>query len=88
MFASLADYHVHTPLCHHAAGWPVEFAARALELGLGVLGLDHNPMAEPFDNWCMASGDLPLLISSDAHAVGELIAGFAEAVALSMSAGR
>jgi histidinol-phosphatase (PHP family) len=60
MLAALADYHVHTPLCHHAAGWPVEFAARAVELGLGELGFaDHNPMPEQFDNWRMAIGDLP-----------------------------
>jgi histidinol-phosphatase (PHP family) len=60
MFSSLADYHVHTPLCHHATGWPVEFARRAVELGLGELGFaDHNPMPERFDNWRMARADLP-----------------------------
>lgn len=60
MLAPLADYHVHTPLCHHAAGWPVEFAARAVALGLGELGLaDHNPMPAPFDDWRMLREDLP-----------------------------
>ncbi len=60
MFSSLADYHVHTPLCHHASGWPVEFAQRAVELGLGELGFaDHNPMPERFDDWRMAIEDLP-----------------------------
>jgi histidinol-phosphatase (PHP family) len=60
MFSALADYHVHTPLCHHATGWPGEFAARAVELGLGELGLsDHSPMPERFDDWRMLREDLP-----------------------------
>ena len=60
MLSQLADYHVHTPLCHHANGWPVEFAARAVARGLGELGFaDHNPMPEQFDDWRMALGDLP-----------------------------
>jgi histidinol-phosphatase (PHP family) len=60
MFAALADYHVHTPLCQHATGWPAEFARRALELGLGELGFsDHNPMPARFDEWRMLREDLP-----------------------------
>ncbi|MCE9610867.1 MAG: histidinol-phosphatase [Chthoniobacter sp.] len=60
MFTALADYHVHTPLCHHATGWPTEFARRAVELGLGELGFaDHNPMPAPFDDWRMLREDLP-----------------------------
>lgn len=60
MLAALADYHVHTPLCHHAAGWPSEYAARAVEIGLGELGFaDHNPMPEQFDTWRMSREDLP-----------------------------
>jgi len=60
MFSQLADYHVHTPLCHHATGWPVDFARRAVELGLGELGFaDHNPMAEYFDDWRMLREELP-----------------------------
>ena len=56
----LADYHVHTPLCRHASGWPADMAARALELGFTELGLsDHNPMPEPFDDWRMDLEDLP-----------------------------
>ncbi len=62
MFSALADYHVHTPLCHHASGWPAEFARRAVELGLGELGFsDHNPMPEYFDDWRMLREDLPRL---------------------------
>ncbi|MDB6150572.1 MAG: Histidinol phosphate phosphatase HisJ family [Chthoniobacter sp.] len=60
MLSDFADYHVHTPLCGHATGWPVDFAARAVELGLGELGFaDHNPMPERFDEWRMLREDLP-----------------------------
>ncbi|MDQ3620932.1 MAG: histidinol-phosphatase [Verrucomicrobiota bacterium] len=59
-YRALADYHVHTPLCHHASGWPMEFARRAVEIGLGELGFaDHNPMREAFDEWRMSLADLP-----------------------------
>jgi len=56
----LADYHMHTPLCRHATGEPVEFAARAVELGLEEIGFsDHSPMREDgFDLWRMDLGDL------------------------------
>lgn len=60
-----ADYHLHTPLCHHATGWPVDFAARAAELGLDEIGFaDHNPMAEPFDDWRMSLSDLPRYLAA------------------------
>ena len=59
----LTDYHTHTPLCHHAQGWPVDYARVAVERGLAELGFaDHNPMPpmlEPFDDWRMALADLP-----------------------------
>ncbi len=50
-----ADYHMHTPLCRHAAGEPVEYAARAVALGLVEIGFsDHSPMRQDnFDNWRM-----------------------------------
>ena len=55
-----ADYHLHTPLCHHAEGSPVEYARAAQELGIEEIGFsDHNPMREQFDDWRMAIGDLP-----------------------------
>lgn len=46
---------MHTPLCHHAAGEPVEYAARAVALGLKEIGFsDHSPMRrDNFDNWRM-----------------------------------
>lgn len=59
----LTDYHTHTPLCHHAEGWPSDYARAAAGLGLAELGFaDHSPMPaalEPFDNWRMALADLP-----------------------------
>ena len=55
-----ADYHMHTPLCHHATGEPVEYARRAVELGLTEIGFsDHSPMRrDDFDNWRMRAGQL------------------------------
>ena len=54
------DYHMHTPLCRHAAGEPVEYARRAVELGLTEIGFsDHSPMLrDDFDNWRMRAGQL------------------------------
>jgi histidinol-phosphatase (PHP family) len=50
-----ADLHLHTPLCRHASGEPVEYARRAVEIGLTEIGFsDHSPMArDDFDNWRM-----------------------------------
>ncbi|HQP10337.1 MAG TPA: histidinol-phosphatase HisJ [Candidatus Omnitrophota bacterium] len=40
----IADYHMHTPLCGHAVGEPVEYAETALEVGLEEIGFsDHAP---------------------------------------------
>jgi len=50
-----ADYHMHTPLCRHAEGEPVDYARHALEVGLTEIGFsDHSPMErDDFDNWRM-----------------------------------
>jgi histidinol-phosphatase (PHP family) len=50
-----ADYHTHTPLCRHAVGEPVDYARRAVELGLKEMGFsDHSPMPQDdFDDWRM-----------------------------------
>ena len=55
-----ADYHMHTPLCRHAVGEPVEYARRAVELGLTEIGFsDHSPMLrDDFDNWRMRADQL------------------------------
>ena len=50
-----ADLHMHTPLCRHAVGEPVDYARRALEIGLKEIGFsDHSPMPrDDFDEWRM-----------------------------------
>jgi histidinol-phosphatase (PHP family) len=51
---------MHTPLCRHALGEPIEYAARAVELGLTEIGFsDHSPMdRDDFDDWRMLSSEL------------------------------
>ncbi len=55
-----ADYHMHTPLCRHAVGEPVEYAAQALRVGLDEIGMsDHCPMIrDDWDDWHMRSSEL------------------------------
>lgn len=39
------DYHLHTPLCKHAAGPMEDYVQRGIELGLREIGFaDHNPL--------------------------------------------
>jgi histidinol-phosphatase (PHP family) len=54
------DYHMHTPLCRHARGEPVDYARRAVELGFNEIGFsDHSPMArDDFDDWRMLDRQL------------------------------
>lgn len=57
------DYHIHTPLCHHAVGDPIEYVRAARNAGLTEIGFaDHNPMPEIFDDWRMSTDDLPRYI--------------------------
>jgi histidinol-phosphatase (PHP family) len=65
-----ADYHMHTPLCHHAVGEPTEYAAAALRLGLQEIGFsDHSPMArDDFDDWRMLDSQLDEYVSKVRHA--------------------
>ncbi len=55
-----ADYHMHTPLCRHASGEPVEYARQAASLGLLQIGFsDHSPMErDDFDEWRMRMDQL------------------------------
>ncbi len=55
-----ADYHMHTPLCRHATGEPVEYARHAVAVGLDEIGFsDHSPMRQDnFDNWRMNQDQL------------------------------
>lgn len=44
------DYHMHTPLCGHAAGLPSQYAEHAVEIGLKEIGFsDHAPLLSHFD---------------------------------------
>ncbi|HUS35680.1 MAG TPA: histidinol-phosphatase HisJ family protein [Verrucomicrobiae bacterium] len=65
-----ADYHMHTPLCWHAAGEPVEYAAHAIKVGLKEIGFsEHNPMIrDDFDNWHMHLGDMEKYVAKIEHA--------------------
>lgn len=46
----LADYHIHTELCHHAEGEASTFRARAVELGLPeICFTDHVPNPDGYD---------------------------------------
>src|SRR5512140_3732734 len=66
----LADYHMHTPLCRHAVGEPVDYAAQAVKLGFAEIGFsDHNPMPrDDFDDWRMRAADLPAYVEEVARA--------------------
>ena len=73
-----ADYHTHTPFCHHAVGEPDAFVEAALLVGVTELGVsDHAPqIPEPFDDWRMAVADLPGYLRwierARAHAAGRI----------------
>lgn len=44
-YGNLVDYHIHTKLCGHARGEPVEYVREAQRLGLGEIGFaDHMPL--------------------------------------------
>ena len=46
----IANYHTHTPRCHHASGSEAEFVQVAVEEGLEILGFsDHAPYLFPED---------------------------------------
>ncbi len=51
---------MHTPLCRHATGEPVDYARQAVSVGLAEIGFsDHSPMArDDFDNWRMRNDQL------------------------------
>ena len=61
-----SDYHMHTPLCHHAVGQPSEYAARAVEVGLTEIGFsEHSPMRQDgFDDWRIDLKDLAPYVES------------------------
>jgi histidinol-phosphatase (PHP family) len=61
-----ADYHMHTPLCRHATGEPIELAAQAVKVGLEEIGFsEHNPMPrDDFDEWHMFESALEQYVAS------------------------
>jgi histidinol-phosphatase (PHP family) len=61
-----ADYHLHTPLCRHATGEPVDYARRAVAIGLTEIGFsDHSPMRQDdFDDWRMRADQLAEYVQS------------------------
>lgn len=73
-----ADYHTHTPLCHHAIGEPEEMIDAALAAGLSEYGIsDHAPVGEDFfDDWRMTYDKLPEYLAwierARAHAKGRI----------------
>lgn len=55
-----ADYHMHTRLCKHANGDPIDYAKRAVELGMTEIGFsEHAPMIrDDYDSWHMDYDDI------------------------------
>lgn len=51
---------MHTPLCRHARGEPVDYARHALSIGLTEIGFsEHAPMPDDdFDDWRVLSSEL------------------------------
>ena len=65
---------MHTPLCGHATGEPVDYARRALEVGLTEIGFsDHSPMRlDDFDDWRMRNDQLDEYVEKVRRAQREL----------------
>jgi histidinol-phosphatase (PHP family) len=65
-----ADYHMHTHLCHHAEGVPLDLARRAVALGIQEIGIsEHNPMPrDDFDDWRMERSRLEEYLEAVAEA--------------------
>ena len=59
------DYHMHTSLCGHAKGEPIDYAANALRLGLKTIGFsDHAPRSKDgLDDWRMRQSDLETYVA-------------------------
>ena len=57
-----SDYHIHTKLCGHAIGEPIEYAQKALDLGLSEIGFsDHAPfVVHEYPGITMSPAQLPV----------------------------
>jgi histidinol-phosphatase (PHP family) len=61
----IIDYHMHTPLCRHAIGEPLEYARAAAVVGLEEICMTcHCPMPDWFDQWPrMRRSELPQYVA-------------------------
>lgn len=61
----IIDYHMHTPLCHHAVGEPIEYARAAAAAGLEEICFTcHSPMPDWFDQGPrMSRAELPRYVA-------------------------
>jgi histidinol-phosphatase (PHP family) len=61
----IIDYHMHTPLCRHAVGEPLEYAQAAAVAGLQEICMTcHCPMPDWFDQWPrMRRSELPRYVA-------------------------
>jgi len=60
------DYHMHTPLCRHAIGQPLDYARAAAAAGLEEICFTcHSPMPDWFDQWPrMTRAELPQYVAT------------------------
>lgn len=77
VYGRLVDYHIHTSLCGHAVGEPMEYVRVAIEKGLSEIGFaDHMPLLRVRDErLTMAPEDLPRyvdLVRDLRDSVGEI----------------
>jgi histidinol-phosphatase (PHP family) len=63
-YGGLVDYHIHTKLCGHARGEPVDYVREAQRLGLREIGFaDHMPLLRIRDeHLTMRPDELPLYV--------------------------
>ena len=56
-----SNYHTHTELCKHAKGMPVDFAQKAVEFNVQILGIsDHAPFKDVDFGYRMLFSELDL----------------------------
>ncbi len=65
---TLANYHTHTSLCHHASGTEEEYIQMAIQNGFDILGFsDHAPFPtqeEYLNNFLMSCDELPAQVKT------------------------
>jgi histidinol-phosphatase (PHP family) len=65
-YGNLVDYHIHTELCGHARGEPIDYVREAQRLGLREIGFaDHMPLLRIRDeHLTMAPDELPQYVET------------------------